>query len=154
MTILKNAIVIDASPEKVWSALASLEALEHYDPGVKSSRIVSREREGLGAIRKCELTPGGWFEEKVSGWNPRNSLSFELVRCTLPVRRLSHSYLLSPAGAGTRVEQRMEYELKFGPIGKVMDRLIVRRKWDAGIKGFFVGLKKYVEESSEGSIEG
>ena len=39
----------------------------------------------------------------------------------------------------------MEYELKFGPVGKVMDAIMVRKKWDAGIKGFFAGLKHYVE---------
>src|SRR5262249_13810884 len=41
--------------------------------------------------------------------------------------------------------QRMEYELKLGPVGKLMDAIMVRKKWDAGIKGFFAGLKHYVE---------
>lgn len=43
----------------------------------------------------------------------------------------------------------MEYELKFGPLGKVMDALMVRKKWDSGIKGFFVGLKRHVEEQAQ-----
>ncbi len=48
---------------------------------------------------------------------------------------------LAADGRGTLVRQRMEYELKFGLIGKLM----VRKKWDAGIKCFFAGLKHYVE---------
>ncbi|MSP60402.1 MAG: hypothetical protein EXR72_08680 [Myxococcales bacterium] len=48
-------------------------------------------------------------------------------------------------GGATRIEQRMEYQLKYGPIGALMDALLVRRKWDAGIKGFFAGLQRYVE---------
>jgi hypothetical protein len=72
-------------------------------------------------------------------------MSFELFECTLPVRRLRHSYTLTQDGAGTTVHQRMEYELKLGPIGALMDALMVRRKWDAGIKEFFAGLKQYVE---------
>jgi hypothetical protein len=52
---------------------------------------------------------------------------------------------LAPDGGGTLVRQRMEYELKFGPLGKLMDAIMVRRKWNAGIKGFFAGLKRYVE---------
>ena len=39
----------------------------------------------------------------------------------------------------------MEYALKFGPIGTLLDTLLVRKKWDAGVKGFFAGLKRYVE---------
>jgi hypothetical protein len=33
-------------------------------------------------------------------------------------------------------------------VGKLMGAVMVRRKWDAGIKGFFVGLKRYVETTS------
>ena len=89
MTMLENSIRIDAPPEKVWSVLASLDALDQYDPGVTKAE--------------------------------------------------------DSDGSGTMVHQRMEYELKFGPVGKLMDAIMVKRKWDAGIKGFFAGLKHYVE---------
>src|SRR5437868_316957 len=68
------------------------------------------------------------------------SASFELYECTLPVRALRHSYTLVPDAGGTVVRQRMEYRLKFGPLGKLLDALVVRRKWDAGVRGFFAGL--------------
>ena len=145
MTVLENSIRIDAPPEKVWSVLASLDTLERYDPGVLKSEIVTPSRQGPGAARRCDLKPGGWFKERVAEWQPNESLSFELFECTLPVRRLKHSYTLTPDGSGTLVRQRMEYELKFGPIGRLMDAMMVRKKWDAGIKGFFAGLKHYVE---------
>jgi ligand-binding SRPBCC domain-containing protein len=145
MTVLENSIRIDAAPGKVWSVLASLDALDRYDPGVVKSEIVTPTREGPGSARRCDLKPGGWFKERVTDWKPSESLSFELFECTLPVRRLRHSYTLTPDGSGTIVRQRMEYELKFGPIGALMDAVIVRKKWKAGIKGFFDGLKAYVE---------
>lgn len=145
MTVLENSIHIDAPPEKVWSVLASLDALERYDPGVRKSKIVTALREGPGSARRCDLAPGGWLQEKVADWRPNESLAFELFECTLPVRRLKHSYTLTAEGSGTTVHQRMEYELKLGPIGRLMDATIVRKKWDAGIKGFFAGLKHYVE---------
>ena len=61
------------------------------------------------------------------------------------MRRLKHRYTLTPDGSGTLVRQTMEYELKFGLVGTLMDAMMVRKKWDAGIKGFFAGLKHYVE---------
>jgi ligand-binding SRPBCC domain-containing protein len=145
MTVLENSIRIDATPEKVWSVLASLDALARYDPGVTKTEIVSPLREGPGAARRCDLAPGGWFKERVADWRPNEALSFELYECTLPLRRLRHSYTLRREGGGTVVRQRMEYELKFGPLGKLLDALMVRRRWNAGIKGFFTGLKRYVE---------
>jgi len=145
MTVMENAVRIEAPPERVWAALASLEALERYDPGVKRSRKVSAEAEGLGAARQCDLAPGGWFKERVVEWTPPRALAFELFECTLPVRRLRHGYTLTAEAGGTVLRQRMEYELKYGPIGRAMDALMVRAKWNAGIQGFLAGLKSYVE---------
>src|SRR5216684_4279832 len=87
MTVLENSIRINAPPEKVWSVLASLGTLDQYDPGIKKSEVVSVPREGLGSARRCDLTPGGWFKEKVVAFQPHESLTFELFECTLPVRR-------------------------------------------------------------------
>lgn len=145
MTVLSNAISINAPREKVWSVLARLDAIHHYDPGVMQSTVISSSTEGIGAARQCDLTPGGWFKERITEWAPCEALTFELVECTLPVKKLTYRYTLKPEGGGTLVTQRMEYDLKFGPVGKLMDVLIIRQKWDAGIKGFFAGLKQYVE---------
>jgi ligand-binding SRPBCC domain-containing protein len=147
MTVLESSIRIDATPEKVWSVLASLDALAKYDPGVSKSEIVSPAKEGPGAARRCELTPGGWFKERVSDWRPNEALSFELYECTLPVQRLRHSYTLVREDGATIVHQRMEYELKYGPLGKLLDAVMVRRKWTAGIRGFLAGLKRHTESN-------
>lgn len=145
MTVLENSIRIDAPLDRVWSVLASLDALDRYDPGIKKSEVVSPSKEGLGSARRCDLTPGGWFKERVVAFEPNESLAFELFECTLPVRRLRHSYTLTNDDGATLVQQRMEYELKFGPLGRLMDAMMVRKKWEAGVKGFFAGLKHYVE---------
>lgn len=154
MTVLVKAIRIDAPPEKVWAVLASLDALGRYDPGVLKSEIVTPAREGPGSARRCDLKPGGWFKERVADWKPNESLSFELLECTLPVRSLKHSYTLTADGPGTVVRQRMEYQLKFGPVGRLLDAVMVRRRWNAGIKGFFDGLKAYVETGRGPSDKG
>jgi len=145
MTVLENSLRIDATPERVWAALASLDALAKYDPGVSKVEVLSSERQGAGAERRCDLASGGWFKEWVATWRPHQALSFELYECTLPVRRLRHEYELVSDGAGTIVRQRMEYQLKFGPLGTLLDALVVRRKWKEGVRGFFAGLKRFVE---------
>ncbi len=148
MTVLENSVRIQASPETIWRVLGQLDALDQYDPGVRKSATLSGPASGVGASRQCDLAPGGWFRERVTEWQPHEALAFELVECTLPVRRLTHRYTLAPAEGGTLVHQRMEYELKFGPLGWLMDAWMVRRKWDAGIKGFLAGLKGHVEKAA------
>ena len=40
----------------------------------------------------------------------------------------------------------MSYKLKFGPIGALLDVLMMRRKLDSGIREVFENLKRYVED--------
>lgn len=139
---------IDAPRDRVWAALSRLDALHEYDPGISKSAVRSERRSGVGAERQCDIEGGGWFRERVTVWEPGRELEFTLYDCTLPVRSLRHRYLLTPEREGTRVDQTQEYTLKYGPMGAVLDVLVVRRKWDAGVKTFFAGLKRHVEESS------
>lgn len=39
----------------------------------------------------------------------------------------------------------MTYELKYKAVGRALDAVILRRKWDQGIKAFLGGLKGHVE---------
>ncbi|MGQ0766139.1 MAG: SRPBCC family protein [Gemmatimonadota bacterium] len=147
MTVLENAIHIDASPDDVWAVLASLDLLERYDPGVEKSEIISPIRTGLGAARRCTLRPGGrgWFKERITVWKPDEALEFELFECSLPVRNLRHSYLLRRSATGTTVHQRMEYSLRYGLAGRMLDRMLVRSRWSSGVRSFMEGLKHHVE---------
>ncbi|HEY2406155.1 MAG TPA: SRPBCC family protein [Polyangiaceae bacterium] len=149
MTTLENSIFIAASPDQVWKVLARLDGLAEYDPAIAEARIETRERSGLLAERRCELKDGNWFRERVTAWEPERALAFELCECSFPVRSLAHRYQLTTENGGTRVEQRMQYELKLGPLGAVLDALLVRRQWNAGIRAFFAGLKDRVESPDE-----
>ncbi len=149
MTTLTNQITIAAPRGAVWRALTDLDLLDQYDPGVRSSQLVGEQASGLGAQRRCDLRPAGWFIERVAVWRPEEALAFELVTCSFPVSSLRHDYTLTQAadhtGARTLVTQVMTYELKYGPAGKALDVAVMRRQWDRGIKGFLHGLQQHVQ---------
>ena len=172
MTTLTNQITIAAPRRAVWQTLTSLDLLDQYDPGVRSSTLVGDVSTGPGAQRRCELRPAGWFIEQVTLWQPDHALAFELVTCSLPVANLRHEYTLTQQGpfqdsstqqvvhqnpgpnevrtpdqeaAHTVVTQVMTYTLKYGPAGQILDAVVMRRQWDRGIKGFMHGLQRYVQ---------
>lgn len=144
MTTLANEILIHAPRQHVWDILTQLELLAAYDPGTNSSVLTGEQSDGVGAERRCEV-PGGWFIERVAAWEPPQSLALELVSCSFPVTSLRHDYSLSEADGNTRLSQLMTYELKYGAAGRAMDVVMLRRKWDQGIKAFLGGLKRHVE---------
>jgi ribosome-associated toxin RatA of RatAB toxin-antitoxin module len=146
MARIYNEICINAPIERIWDALSNIEELDKYDPSVKKSIAVSGVKSGKGAKRKVEMQDGkNWFEEECTVWKPNEELTYELTACSFPVHKLKHSYSFRKAGSQIKVGQVMEYKVKFGLLGKILDALMMRKRSDAGIKKFFAGLKSYAE---------
>ncbi len=146
MSKIQNEVIIQAPLEKIWAVLASPELLERYDPTVRKSSLISLEKTNIGAKRRVDMLDGkNWFEEEITVYSPNEALSYELTACSFPVHKLTHSYSFQKLGERTKVSQIMEYTVKFGFLGWLLDILVIRRQSDAGIKKFFAGLKSYVE---------
>ncbi len=146
MATLHNEITISATIDKIWSILTDLERLDKYDPTVKKSTLISSEKTGLGAKRKVDMLDGkNWFEEMITVWRPNEALTYQLTDCSFPIKGLKHSYRFHQMNGQIKVEQVMEYTVKFGLLGKLLDGLMIRKQSDNGIKKFFAGLKSYAE---------
>ena len=146
MTTLHNEITINAPIEKIWDALTEVDRLDQFDPTVKKSVALTETRKGIGAKRKVDMLDGkNWFEEQCTVYQPNETLTYELTNCSFPVHAIKHSYRFEKVGDQTKVKQVMEYTMKFGFLGKVLDKLMVRKQTEAGIRKFFDGLKSYTE---------
>lgn len=148
MATIHNEITINAPIEKIWEALTEVEMLDKYDPTVKKSTILSQTKKGLGAKRKVDMLDGkNWFEEQCTVHLPNQTLTYELTACSFPVHQLKHSYSFENLGSQIKVKQVMQYQMKYGLLGKIMDIFMVRKQSDSGIKKFFAGLKSYTESN-------
>ena len=146
MATIHNEIIVNAGIDKVWTILADLELLEKYDPTVKKSTLLSSERTGIGAKRKVLMLDNkNWFDEKVIVFKPNEALAYQLTDCSFPIKELQYSYSFEKIGKQTKVKQVMQYTVKFGLLGKLLDGMMIRKQSDAGIKKFFTGLKSFVE---------
>ena len=146
---IHNEITINAGPGKIWEILATPGMLDKYDPTVKKSTLISNEKTGLGAKRKVEMRDDkNWFEEKITEFEPGKILTYQLTACSFPVKALKHTYTFEVHGNRTRVHQVMEYTVKFGLLGKLMDALMIKKQSDGGIKMFFKGLKEFAESQA------
>ena len=148
MTTIHNEITINAPIEKIWEALTEVDMLDKYDPTVKKSTALSQSKKGIGAKRKVDMLDGkNWFEEQCTVCQTNEALTYQLTACSFPVHKLKHSYSFEKTGNQIKVKQVMQYEMKFGLFGKIMDALMVRNQSDKGIKKFFAGLKSFTEKN-------
>lgn len=142
---LRHEIRISAPIDAVWQALADLVAVQHYNPMVASAGFVSDKHEGVGATRRCELRPKGWVEERVWEWDPPRAIGLEVAASEWPVVFMKWKTELQEDSGTTLVTQEMNYKMKFGPLGALMDALMMRPRLDKSIAEIFGNLKRYVE---------
>lgn len=142
---LKHEIRVEAKAEKVWDVLANLENVQHYNPGVAKAAYISAARSGVGAARRCDLKDGTAIKETVIGWEANEAITMELTESPWPVKNMRWRTSLQTEGNATRVSQTLSYEMKMGPIGRILNALVMRNKMDKNLGEIFGSMKKYAE---------
>lgn len=148
MSILINSINIDAHVDTIWNILTDLELLDKTDPTVKKATLISEIKTGLHAKRKVLMQDGkNWFDEMITVFNPNEELVYQLTDCSFPIKGLKHTYSFEIIGNQTKVQQVMEYTVKFGLIGVLLDKIMIGKQFNLGINLFLNGLKTYAEKN-------
>jgi hypothetical protein len=55
---------------------------------------------------------------------------------------------IQPNEGGTRITQSLEYAVKFGPLGWLLDHLVMKRKLTSALDAVFSSMAKQAEESA------
>jgi hypothetical protein len=143
MTIIHHEIHGKCPPEHVWTLLADLEAVERYNPSVRSAKIRGDRRSGVGAERACELSPSGRVVERVTVWDPGRAVGLEVVESDWPIHFMRWVTKVEPSRDGCVIRQDLEYEVKFGVLGRLMDRWVMKRRLTRTLDELFRSLLAY-----------
>jgi hypothetical protein len=148
MTIIQHEVFAACPPQRVWAVLADLEAVQQYNPGVRSAALEGEQREGVGARRSCELLPKGRVVERVTHWEDGHSVGLEVAESDWPIHYMRWVTEVETHDHGTRITQSLEYQVKFGPVGWLLDRLVMKRKLTKTLDGVFASLVRHVETNT------
>jgi hypothetical protein len=140
MTTIRHEVEAPCPPARVWSLLADLEAVQTYNPGVREAKIRGSQRTGVGATRVCELQPSGRVVERVTHWEEGQALGLEVAESDWPIHFMRWVTRVQPCAGGTRISQELEYRVKFGPVGWLLDRLAMERKLRTTLDAIFASL--------------
>ena len=137
---------IDAPKEKVWEVLAEIGDIYKWNPGVANSYHTSDSGRGEGATRHCDLQrKGDYLKERAIDWREGEGFKIDIYETNLPIKRNVVTFKTQADGDGTIVEVSPEYDLKFGPIGALLDMLVVRGQIEKGMDDLLAGLKYHIE---------
>jgi hypothetical protein len=145
MSEFKESIAISALPEQVWEVLADIGSISVWNPSVEHSEKTSAGDVGEGATRRCELGGKNYLDEKVVLFEPHRRLTIRITDTNLPFDSADIRFTLEPHGGATIVMVSPSYKLKYGPIGRLLDKLMVGGQYRKGMRGLLRGLKTHLE---------
>jgi len=145
MTALRHDIRANCSPKQVWALLGDLEAVQRYNPTVRSASIQGTQRSGVGTMRSCELVSKGRVVERVTHWEDGRAVGLEVAESDWPIHFMRWVTRVEPDGDATRITQELEYKVKFGPLGWLLDKLVMKRKLTTILDSVFASLVQHAE---------
>ena len=135
------------SPATVFGALNDFAGIHQFHPLLTSSPLVDgTPSTGAGSERICYLHDGNTIHERLIDANPDESLTVEVVDTSMPVSKMVGKFTLVPAAeGGTELTMAADFEMKMGLLGKVLDKLVVARKFQGNLELLLASLGEYLQ---------
>ena len=146
-TKISGQIKINSSKENVWKIISDLGGIQNYHPLVKKSYNLTNQTEGIGAGRICEFKNGGVLREQSVEWKEGEYVNLEVkpVKRMPPFKSAFAKMAVEEVNSKTIASLTIEYDLKYGLIGKLMNKLMVKPQFEKVVPKILNGLKKYSE---------
>ncbi len=127
MSQLSSTATVHAPLARVWSTLNDVGTIAQWHPGVERSPVLSANPTGLGAARRVELYDGTSVVEEVTSLDDGRALTVTMSEYTMPLSRGAAMFEVEADGDGrTLVTMTMDYKMKYGPLGWLMNVLLMR----------------------------
>lgn len=146
MTALTISRTISSPLKVVWAAVAEdFGGIYKYHPRVKHSPLISTISAGLGTTRRCEFHDGSKVDEEIVGWDKEKEIQIALTNAAMPLNDISATVNFQPIDEKScTVEFTMRYTPKFGPVGWLMDRVMLRPMMNKILMQMLDGLDRHL----------
>ena len=148
MRLLEERVEIKAPAELVWDVLADFGSVQNWAPYMRRSHLIGEQQAGIGMRRGMRHAWGFRFEEVVTQWHESKGFAFDVLKAPFSMRDVKEVWVLGSENGHTAVETQVRYGTHLGPLGALVDwllvRFVVRREMRAGLGG----LKEYTERAA------
>ncbi len=148
MTIIEKSIEIEAQADKVWPLTEWNRIPEWFTP-FKDAQPTSVEQNKVGSkvlVTSAMADMQNSMEIEITEF-AANGEGTRAWRTTSGTIQAAGAIYLKPEGNRTQMYMVGEYKLPYGAIGRMLDRIRVRKEFEQGFEESSMRLKKIVESA-------
>lgn len=149
MSQLSTQVQIKAPADRLWKVLVDLDSLSQWVPDDVSPDIALENGENIPTARYYDPAFFQNVEDRAIKWEESHHYAYE-VKNIGPIKSAYNRFSLTPigeAGEETMLAQTLDFQMKLGPLGVLMDSLIFRPQFRKQMEQSLAALKEYVERS-------
>ena len=129
----------------VWDLLDDFGSIYKYNPGVKSSELLTEKQTGIGAKRICKFYDGTSLKEEITQYKSGKGYTFELSEFSLPLKKAYTKFEVVPVNSGhSRIKVSLQFTPKFGPVGWLMANLMMKPMLKKALSGLLKGVDDHL----------
>ncbi len=144
-----STIDIDLPLEKSWEILRDFTQAVNYVPNLTGCELHPGPEEGKGASRRVFQKNGKFLDETVTHWREKQGFVIRLHEgdgpAPAPFREACFIYKIQPKGDKTQLTTTMSYTIRFGFLGKLLDKFFVKKALDGAVNKISRNMKSYYE---------
>lgn len=127
MSQLKFERLIDVPADVAWQVISDVEDYAETAPNL--DKAVIEEGEGEGMIRRCWDTNGGTWRERCVLWDNGRAYAMQVDTSDYPYpfKAMQGTWSIEPQAHGTLIQMQFDYQLKYGPVGKLLGKTLEKR---------------------------
>ena len=130
---VKSEVTINASTAAVWDVLKEFGSVSDWAPAVSKSYYLDSQTSGVGTGRHCDIDGLGSIDEVVTDWQEGVGFTYSVTPLG-PLDKSNSSWRLSRiSDRETKLEVILSYDLRFGFLGKLLHKLVMRRKLEQSL---------------------
>jgi len=143
---VRTFALINAPTSAVWDVLKDFGNVSKWAPSVTKSHYLNEKTSGVGMGRHCDIEGFGGIQEYVTEWQEGEGFTYS-VTALGPLAASNSSWWLSPVNDHkTKLEVVFSYDVRFGILGKILHKLMMRKKLEKSLPETLAATKKHVEQ--------
>jgi hypothetical protein len=130
-TTVTFEIPVNVPRAEAWEKLRDLTRGPLYVPGLTDGEITTAQKDGVGASRRVFQKNGKPMDETVESWDEGYGFLLRLHmgdKPPAPFKRAWFDYRIADGPGGTTIfKPFLRYEMPWGPLGAILNALVVKR---------------------------